>query len=229
MERKFLPISTLSLLGTCETKFVESITEKLKPTSAMKQGSKKHEALASALPKIDINEVINTIKSGKQIHVRELSVFDGKLKLAGRIDQLDATGIMKNGRNSSVVIDDKFTKIQYQQIPLYYKLQLAAYAKSMENSDRFADICSIDKVKLICRDRLSGEVKNVMEETGDTLTTWKDNVDTASKLGWDLYKKEKAPEHRRFDVGSGNWAGCYCSQGSNNTMFSSWRDSQAKL
>ena len=36
------------------------------------------------------------------------------------------------------------------------------------------------------------------------------NISIAVEDTWKLYRKEKEPEHRRFDVENGNWVGCYC-------------------
>src|SRR5271157_2637417 len=121
-------------------------------TTAMKTGIVEHTKLAEKLPKVSKEEMIASIKSGAKCSFREVSVFDRKLKLAGRMDEIRfEDGFLENKRIGTV-IDDKFTKVGYSGIPLYYKLQLASYACAVDNSDDFSSICRINKAVMICRE-----------------------------------------------------------------------------
>lgn len=82
--RKYLSISSISLLGSCETKFYDAMFKPRVVTTAMKTGIVEHEKLTEKLPKISKGEMISSIKSGAKCSFREVSVFDRKLKLAGR-------------------------------------------------------------------------------------------------------------------------------------------------
>ncbi len=52
--RSLLPISSVSLLGTCETRFMESIEGRQKVTKQMKVGKVMYERLTAPLPKVTI-------------------------------------------------------------------------------------------------------------------------------------------------------------------------------
>ena len=56
--RTLLAISSVSLLGSCETRFMEAMVGKQKVTRQMQVGKVMHEKLAAPLPKITIEEVI---------------------------------------------------------------------------------------------------------------------------------------------------------------------------
>ncbi len=209
--RSLLPISSVSLLGTCETRFMENVEGRQKVTKQMKVGKVMHERLAAPLPKITFEEVIDKIRSGGTGGVRELPVTDGKHKLVGRIDQLELMGMNGNHRNESVIVDDKYPKRPYTQMPLYQKLQLSAYATAVDNSDKLGGICEVIGVRLTYREVGTHRVLGNFGIEGKALDTCKDHVGIAADMAWKLYNREKEPEHRRFDVGSGEWIGCYCS------------------
>src|SRR5271157_4373639 len=103
-QRTHLPISSVSLLGECETKYANAIFGKLYPTMAMKIGAANHAELANALPKVSKEDVIRQIKAGGAFGVREIMVTDDKYKLKGRLDQLDLAGRKKGGKNEGIVI-----------------------------------------------------------------------------------------------------------------------------
>jgi hypothetical protein len=208
--RSLLPISSVSLLGTCETRFMESIEGRQKVTKQMKVGKAMHERLAAPLPKITFGEVVEKIKSGGTGAVRELPVTDGKYKLIGRIDQLELLGSNGNGRNRGIITDDKYPKRPYTQMPMYQKLQLAAYAAAVGHSDKLSNICEVVGVRLIHREAVTHKIMGTFGIEGKELDNCEVHVETAAGTAWELYNKKKEPEHRRFDVGSGEWVGCYC-------------------
>ncbi len=208
--RSLLPISSVSLLGTCETKFLENIQGRQRVTTQMKVGKVMHEKLAAPLPKITMEEVIEKIAKGGRGGIRELPVTDGKYKLIGRIDQLELLGMNGSGKNDSRIIDDKYPKRPYTQIPLYQKLQLATYATAVDNSDKLSSICEVIGVRLTYREANTHRVMGTFNIEGKELDTCKDHVGIAADVAWKLYGKQKEPEHRRFDVASGEWIACWC-------------------
>ena len=207
--RSLLPISKVSMLGTCETKFLESMEGKQKETKQMAVGKIMHERLAAQQPKMTLEEMIEKIRSGGTGGVRELPVTDRKYRLIGRIDWLELIG-MNNGKNESIVVDDKYPRRPYTRIPLYQKLQLSAYAAAVDNSDRLSSICEVIGVRLTYREAETHKILGNFGIEGKELDTCKGNVGMAADVAWKLYDRQKEPEHRRFDVGSGEWIGCYC-------------------
>ena len=211
--KSYLSVSNVSALGMCETKAYEYLQIKARPqNAAMKEGAVAHEKLTEKLPKVSKEQVIEEIKSGRRVHVRELSVFDSKLHIVGRIDQLDVTGIVEDGKNTGIIIDDKFPKetTKIYGLTLYYKLQLASYAAAMENSYDYGSICKIIGARLIYREKQSNSIIRQFEMDRNRLNSCTFNISIAVEDTWKLYRKEKGPEHRRFDVENGNWVGCYC-------------------
>ena len=208
--RSLLSISSVSLLGSCETRFMEAMEGKQKVTKQMKVGKVMHKKLEEGLPKVSPEQIVQQIKEGKKFGVREFTVTDKKYKLIGRIDQLDMLGRVENGRNQGIIIDDKYPKSKYSGMPLYYKLQLAAYAAAVGNSEILGPICNIVGVSLVCREVGTHKILNTFTVEGSKLDICKDNVGIATGIAWELYDKKRAPEHRRFDVGNGEWVGCYC-------------------
>ncbi len=208
--RTLLPISSVSLLGNCETKFMESITGRLKVNKQMKIGKVMHEKLAEGLPKVTAEQVIEEIKEGRKFAVREFTVTDRKYRLIGRIDQLNMLGKAGNGKNQGIIIDDKYPKFGYKGMPLYYKLQLAGYAAAVGNSEVLGPICDIVGVSLVCREAGTHSILNTFTVEGSKLDVCRENVSIAADRAWKLYDKKESPEHKRFDVGNGEWVGCYC-------------------
>ena len=211
--RSLLPISSVSLLGSCETRFMEAMEGRQKVTKLMKIGKAMHKKLEEGLPKVSPEQVVAQIKQGMKFGVREFSLTDKKLKLIGRIDQLNLLGKVENGKNQGIIIDDKYPKTEYQGIPLYYKLQLAAYATAVDNSEILGPICSIVGVSLVCREVSTHNILNTFTVDGSKLDICKGNVRVAADRAWELYDRKKTPEHRRFDVGNGEWIECYCEEG----------------
>ncbi len=211
--RSLLPISSVSLLGSCETRFMEAMEGKQKVTKPMLIGKAMHKKLEEGLPKITQEQVISQIKEGVRFYVRELPLTDKKLKLIGRIDQLNMLGKTSGSKNQGVIIDDKYPKTAYRGMPLYYKLQLSAYAAAVGNSDILGPICDIVGISLVCREAETHSILNTFTIEGKILDTCKGNVSIATAMAWELYDRKKEPEHRRFDVGSGEWVGCYCENG----------------
>jgi len=209
-KRSYLPISSVSLLGECETKYSDAIFGRLYPTRAMKIGAQAHQELADALPKTSKEEIISSIKAGNAFGVREITVTDEKYKLKGRLDQLDLTGRKINGKSEGIVTDDKYTRMVYDSIPPHYKLQLAAYGSAISNSKDFGHLCEIVGARLVCRNRLTQEIKQAFSVDCEELQSWKDNVPLAAKVGWVLYNKERQPVHRRLEIGTGEWVKCGC-------------------
>ncbi len=194
----------------CETRFMEAMEGKQKVTKPMQVGKAMHKKLEEGLPKISPEQIVAQIKEGKKFGVREFSLTYKKLKLIGRIDQLNLLGKVVNGKNQGVVIDDKYPKSVYRGMPLYYKLQLAAYAAAVGNSEILGPICDIVGVSLVCREAGTHTILNTFTVEGSSLDICKNNVGIATSRAWELYYKKKTAEHRRFDVGSGEWVGCYC-------------------
>ena len=118
-----------------------------------------------------------------------------------------------NGKNRGVIIDDKYPETAYRGMPLYYKLQLSAYATAVGNSDILGPVCDIVGVRLVCREANTHRITATFTIEGSSLDTCKGNVGMATARAWELYERKKEPEHRRFDVGNGEWIGCYCGQG----------------
>ena len=211
--RSLLPISSVSLLGSCETRFMEAMEGKQKVTKPMQVGKAMHKKLEEGLPKVSPEQIVAQIKEGKKFGVREFSLTDNKLKLIGRIDQLNLLGKVENGKNQGVVIDDKYPKSEYRGMPLYYKLQLAAYAAAVGNSDILGSICDIVGISLVCREAGTHRILNTFTVEGSALDICRGNIRIAAGRAWELYDRKKEPEHRRFDIGNGKWVGCYCEDG----------------
>ncbi len=210
--KKYLSVSNVSVLGVCETKVMDAIQGKRPPTKAMKEGTIAHEKLAEKLPQMSKEQVIEGIKSGNKLNVRELSVFDSKLHIVGRIDNLFMTGIMEDGKNTGIIIDDKFPKETSKifGITLYYKLQLSSYAAALADSYEYGNICRVVGASLIYRDKGSSNILRQFDMNRDRLNACTSNIRIAVDDAWKLYRQEKEPEHRRFDVEKGEWTGCYC-------------------
>lgn len=208
--RSFLAISSVSLLGSCETRFMDAMQGKQKVTKPMQVGKIMHEKLVEKLPKISPEQVMTQIKEGKQFGVREFTITDKKYRLVGRIDQLNLLGVVKNGRSQGVIIDDKYPTTEYRTLPLYYKLQLSTYAAAVNNSEQLGAICEVIGISLVCREKVTHNVLKTFNIEGSELERCKSNVKIAAEKAWDLYDGKKTPEHRRFDVGTGEFVGCYC-------------------
>ena len=208
--RTHLPISSVSLLGECETKYADAIFGRLYATTAMKVGAAKHAELAQAMPKVSKEDIIRQIKAGGAFGVREIMVTDDRLRLKGRIDQLDLTGRRIGGRSEGIVIDDKYTRMRYDSIPSHYKLQLAAYASAVSNSSDYGSLCEVTGAKLICRNKMNHAIDKEFSVGCDELAAWKANIPLAAKVAWVLYEKKREPGHRRLDIGTGEWVSCDC-------------------
>ncbi len=210
-KRDYLPISSISMIGTCETRFLESVMGKQKITSLMKKGKEKHEELTEGLPQIKKDEALKKIKSGIKCSFRELNVIDEKLKAIGRIDELQFDGGFINNKRTATLIDDKYPKRIYGTMPLYYKLQLAAYTSAIHNSVDYSKICVITKAVLLCRNYDHSIAKD-FEVKKEELMSWEDNVSEAIGVAWEIFRNKKEPEHRRFDVSSNEWLECFCNR-----------------
>ena len=208
--RQFLPISQVSMLGECETKFVKAITGQLYPTKAMRTGTELHQKLTEGLPSVTREDIITVMKAGRQMKVREVFVTDIKLKLRGRIDQLDLIGKDVDGKNRAIIIDDKFSKRNYEDMLPQHKLQLAAYTSAVHNSVDFGSICRVVGIRLARRNSDNMQIDREFDVNAETLYSWEHNVVLASKVAWVLYKKERQPSHRMLDVVSGKWNTCTC-------------------
>ena len=209
-KRNYLAISAISMLGSCETKFYDTMFKERVITKRMQVGIAGHEKLAEKLPQVSKEQMVQEIMTGNKCAFREVSVLDQKLKTIGRMDEIRFEDGFEGSKRKGIISDDKFTKVEYHGIPLYYRLQLATYACAVENSADLSSICTVEKVVLICRDSVTKQVSKAFEADRRTLETWKSNTPAAITDGWKVYNKEKTPEHRRFDVGSGGWVGCYC-------------------
>jgi hypothetical protein len=62
----------------------------------------------------------------------------------------------------------------------------------------------------VCREVSTHNILNTFTVDGSKLDICKGNVGIATDRAWELYDRKKTPEHRRFDVGNGDWVGCYC-------------------
>ena len=60
--RSLLPISSVSLLGSCETRFMEAMEGKQKVTKPMQIGKTMHRKLEEGLPKVSTEEIVAQIK-----------------------------------------------------------------------------------------------------------------------------------------------------------------------
>jgi hypothetical protein len=209
-KRNYLPVSSVSLLGSCETKVYESLMGGLKVTKRMQIGKVGHEKLVEKLPKLDKEEMFKIIKSGAKCSFREVPVLDEKLKMIGRMDEIRFEAGVGRSKRPATLIDDKFTKAQYSAIPLYYKLQLALYTCAVDNSEDFSKLCNINKAVLICREQGTGKIMKTLEADSQELDVWRSNTPAAVSYAWDMYSNNKQPQHRRFDVVTGQWAKCWC-------------------
>lgn len=211
MHRDYLPISSISFLGTCETKFLESVLGKQKVTTLMKIGKEKHEELTEGLPVIKRDDIFQNIKSGKSCIVREISVKDEVLKIIGRIDELQFIDGFINNKRTATLIDDKYPRIIYDTLPIYYKLQLASYSAAIHNSTDFSKICIVTKAMLQCRNSNHSILKK-FEVQKKELAEWEYNVPKAVDIAWEIFRNKKEPEHRRFNVSEGEWLDCLCNK-----------------
>ncbi len=211
-KRKYLSISSISMLGACETKFMEAIEGRKKQTRAMKAGSVAHEKVAEALPKITKEDIIREIKVMHPIQVRELPVYDEKTHICGRIDQLHMTGFTEKGKNTGIVIDDKYPSSPrwIQGLTPTYKIQLSAYAVALENSDNYGGICKVVGAQLRYLQKQSNAILQQYNIDSNTLDTYMSNTIPAIDDAWNMYKGKQQPEHRSYDVESGAWVGCLC-------------------
>jgi hypothetical protein len=210
-KRNYLAISSISMLGSCEVKFYDTMFTPRVVTRKMQIGTDNHRKMVEKLPGISKEQMLSDIRNGKSCAFREVFVLDQKLKTIGRMDEIRfQDGFAADGRRRGILIDDKFTRANYGGIPLYYRLQLAAYACAVENSPDFSGICTMEKAMLVCRNSVTRQVTRVFEADEGTVGVWKSNTPEAIADGWRIYNKEKAPEHRRFDVENGEWIGCYC-------------------
>ena len=185
---------------------------KLRVTKKMQIGTVGHEKLAARLPKLDKEEMFRIIKSGANCFFREVPVLDGKLKIIGRMDEIRFDANAVSSKRPATLIDDKFTKVEYTAIPLYYKLQLALYTCAVDNSYDFSKLCNINKAVLICREQGTGRIMRTLEAENRELDIWRSNAPAAVSHTWDMHSNNKPPEHRRFDVVTGEWAKCWCKQ-----------------
>ena len=211
-KRSYLPISSISLLGSCETKFYDAMFKPRVVTTAMKAGTVAHEKVAAALPKITKEQIISEIRAGRPIQVRELPVYDEKTHICGRIDQLHVTGFSDKGKNTGIIIDDKYpTSTSYiHGLTLYYKLQLSAYAVALGNSEPYGSICKAVGAQLIYREKGTNSIIKQYDMDSDMLGACMSNTGAAVEDAWAVYKKSKEAEHRRFDAYSGEWTSCFC-------------------
>jgi hypothetical protein len=209
-KRKYLAISAISTLGMCETRLARLLFKKPSPTPAMKLGLKAHEKLIEGRKKLTIWEMVELIKSGSACAVREIPVLDKRLMITGRMDELRFDSAGNGGKRAAILIDDKFSRIVYEEIPMHYKLQLAAYGAAVDNSEMLSSICIAEKAMLVCRDQGTKEVTNTLEVGKDQFSVWKSNVPKAASLAWDIYNQKKEPEHKRYDVVNGESTACHC-------------------
>ncbi|MEM0050641.1 MAG: PD-(D/E)XK nuclease family protein [Candidatus Bathyarchaeia archaeon] len=205
-------VSELSTLGVCETRFTEIIDGKAKVTAQMAVGKEMHEQLVAPLPKLTRKGILEKVKAGAEFSTRELPVTDNVLSLRGKIDQLDLHGT-QGDKNIGTIVDDKYPKAVYRCIPLYYRLQLAAYAVAVQDSMDLGPLCSINDAKLICREAKTHKILNTLYVGHETLASWASNVPFAVSAARKLANKEKSPEHQRFDTATGSWVNCYCDLG----------------
>lgn len=212
-KRDYLPISSISLLGSCETKFLQSALGELEVTPVMQIGKEKHAELIEGLPTISREETIKKIKSGKRCAFREVGVLDKKLKIIGRVDEIQFTGKVTKGKNDGILIDDKYPVKVYISLPLSYKLQLAAYTAAIHNSEDFSKVCRIVQAKLVCRNKADHSILKTFDVDYEELGLWEKNVGDAVKIAWKIFESEK-PQHRRFDIVNKEWLSCWCDSNS---------------
>jgi len=213
-KRDFLPISSISLFGSCETKFLKSALGELEVTPVMQAGKEMHAQLIEGLPTITREKTLEKIKSGEKCAFREVLVIDDKLKIIGRIDQLEFHGKMINGKSAGVIVDDKYPIKVYNTLPLSYKLQLASYTTAIHNSEDFSKVCAIVRAKLVCRNKDTHKVLKIFNVEEDELKSWVSQVPVVTKIAWKIFKNKKEAEHRRFDVSTNEWIECYCNRNS---------------
>ena len=211
-EKKFLSISGISNLGNCETRFVNEIFRKRAPVEAVNAAVDERQKLAAKIPIMTKEQIINNLQAGYRINAREVMLHDLKNQICGRIDHLQSMGFMENGRNMCLIINDKYPKNldMIYGITLPYKLQLTGYATAISNSEDFGSVCKVIGTQLRYREKGTDRIMQQFEMGSARLDNCISNVDTAISTAWRLYKKEKEPEHRRFDVEDGKWIECHC-------------------
>ncbi len=207
--QELIPISKLSMICMCETKYYDAMTGKAPVTLAMRRGSDMHRELALRAPKMTVAEIMNGMATHLQFSAREISVIDTRLRLKGRIDQLNLTGKTIGDKSECIVIEDKYPRQPYDSIPQLYKLQLAAYALAMMDSKEYGRLCTVTGVQLICRGADHSALREFSAESAE-LSTWEYNVPLAVKVAWALYDGKRPAEHRRLDITTGAWGPCSC-------------------
>ena len=211
-KRKYLSISAISMLGTCETKFYDTMFRVSAPSAAMKAGTAAHKAIEAKSPKMTKEQIMSELRAGHHLDAREVMLFDASNRICGRVDHLQATGFMQDGRNTSLIIDDKYPQSPDRifGMTLKYKIQLAGYAVAISNSADYGSICRVIGTQLRYRETGTDRIIRQYEMDSSGLDSCTANMPTAIGTAWRIYDREKEPEHRRLDVGSGEWVGCYC-------------------
>ncbi len=210
-KRKYLAVSAVSALGRCETKVIEYLFKPKPQTPAQAAGTAAHKAAEAKAAPMTKAQLMDGLRTGLQLDAREVMLYDSKSMICGRIDHLQATGRMEQGRNASLVIDDKYPyrPDRIYGITLPYKLQLSGYAVAISGSE-YGPICRIIGAQLIYRETGTDRILKRYEMDSARLDACTANMQTAISTAWQLYRGEKEPVHRRFDVETGEWVRCWC-------------------
>jgi hypothetical protein len=213
-KKKYLAISSISMLGRCETKLLEALSRTRKPTMAMAAGTVEHKNLAGKLPRMTKEQIISGIKAGHRIEARELMIYDPKSRICGRIDHLQTTGLFEGGRQTSFIIDDKYPSSpeRIYGITLPYKIQLAGYAVALSNSEDYGTICKVIGTQLRYRENGTHKIIRQYSMNSARLGACLANMGSAIGDAWALYERKREPKHRRLDVEEGVWTECHCEQ-----------------
>ncbi len=197
-------------MGSCETRFMDAIHGKLFQNKAMKAGVIMHNKSAEKQQQLSREEIIEKMRNGEEFWATELPIRDYILKLIGRIDRLYVKGKMSGGRNECMVIDYKYPRNPYFNIPTYYSIQLVAYACALEHYTIYNNVCKVTGVQLISKEKESDNILSSVDIDEEKLNSCKSNMKTIVDRAWSLKKELQSPEHKRFDICKGEWLPCYC-------------------
>lgn len=129
------------------------------PSAVMKAGTAAHKAIEAKSPRMTKEQIVSELKAGHYLDAREVVLFDASNRICGRVDHLQATGFMQDGRNTSLIIDDKYPQKPDRifGMTLKYKIQLAGYAVAISNSADYGCICRVIGTQLRYRETGTGK------------------------------------------------------------------------
>lgn len=209
-KKDFLPISSLSLLGVCQHQFIKSLKGELSKTVLMQIGIKSHEKLIRKTKTFLMNDAIKKISHGEKFILREITIIDKKIKIIGRADEINFLGPDATGKNMTVIVDDKFPSKIYNDIPNIYKIQLAAYAIALHDSENLGNFCKIVGAMLRIRKIGTEEIIKTFEVAQEKIENWEDNIFALVHAAWEIAIGNAKPSHKKYDIEINDWVECDC-------------------